>query len=84
MTTDTNSPGQRETASNVDLPEPGKRRFPVGLVLIVLWVGVLLTIFLTLAYLKQNPPNRQGPVIPDSNQAVPANGDPSMEPRQPN
>lgn len=70
MNTDTNSPGGRETASNVELPEPGKRRFPVGLVLIVLWVGVLLTIFLTLAYLKQNPPNRQGPVTPDANQAA--------------
>lgn len=62
----------REVAPHVPLPQPGARRFPVGIVLIVLWVAVFLVIFIVLANLKQNPPNRQGPVLPNESQAAPA------------
>ncbi|MFI4854882.1 MAG: hypothetical protein ACIAQF_07905 [Phycisphaerales bacterium JB065] len=61
----------REVAPHIKLPEPGQKRFPVGIVLIVLWVAVFLVIFIVLANLKQNPPNRQGPVIPDQTATTP-------------
>lgn len=55
----------------MQLPQPGQRRFPVGIVLVVLWVCVFLTIFMVLAWRKMNPPARQGPVFPDSQQTAP-------------
>jgi len=69
---DQNEPKQREVAQNIKLPDPNKRRFPVGIVLIVLWVLVFLAIFLVLAWRKQNPPANPGPVLPETQQTTPA------------
>lgn len=53
-----------EVAPHVKLPDPEKRRFPVGLVLIVAWIGVFLTIFIVLAQLKIHGPKHQPQAVP--------------------
>lgn len=70
----TTGPGARsdqDVAPYVKLPEPGRRRFGLGTILIIIWVLAFLTIFGVLAWRKLNPPARQGPVLPDTQQTAP-------------
>ncbi|MCR9215902.1 MAG: hypothetical protein ACFHWZ_04280 [Phycisphaerales bacterium] len=53
-----------EVAPHITLPDPDKRRFPVGAVLIVAWIAVFLTIFIVLAQLKLKGPTPQAPGTP--------------------
>ncbi len=58
------------------LPDPDKRRFPVGVVLIIAWIAVFLTIFIVLAQLKIKGPTPRSPAAPgqppSSTPALPA------------
>lgn len=53
-----------EVAPHIALPDPEKRRFPVGAVLIVAWIAVFLTIFIVLAQLKLKGPTPPSPGMP--------------------
>lgn len=73
-----------EVAPHVSLPDPDKRRFPVGAVLVVAWIAVFLAIFIVLAQLKIQGPKNPGPVIPGQPpSAVPASPDSTPEPTPP-
>lgn len=61
-------------APNVKLPDPEKRRVPVGTILIVLWVLVFLSIFMVLAWRKLNPPTNPGPLVPNAAPLAPQQG----------
>lgn len=75
-----NSRSARKQAENVKLPDPSKRRVPVGIILIALWVLVFLSIFMVLAWRKLNPPVNPGPVTPNTAPATPE-GTPAPDPR---